>query len=128
MISEKENRFSWLAGSALISQARTGSQERLNLLLLRHQRLVHWGVRRQWFVYKIGTISVLPPVGFGMDQGVGVGFWILRQPTGKAILTGWLIWVTSMLISSCSTFVFVPSCVSITSVYFTMYCPSIANQ
>jgi len=48
MISEKESGFSCQAEATLIKQAQAGSQESLNLLLLRHERLVHWVVRRQW--------------------------------------------------------------------------------
>jgi RNA polymerase sporulation-specific sigma factor len=48
MISEKESGFSCRAEATLIKQAQAGSQESLNLLLLRHERLVHWVVRRQW--------------------------------------------------------------------------------
>jgi RNA polymerase sporulation-specific sigma factor len=48
MISEKESGFSCRAEAALIKQAQAGNQESLNLLLLRHERLVHWVVRRQW--------------------------------------------------------------------------------
>jgi len=48
MISEKESGVSPAAEATLIKQAQAGSQESLNLLLLRHERLVHWVVRRQW--------------------------------------------------------------------------------
>ena len=48
MISEKESGFSKQAEATLIKQAQAGSQQSLNLLLLRHERLVHWAVRRQW--------------------------------------------------------------------------------
>ena len=48
MISEKESDFSEQAEATLITQAQAGSQESLNLLLLRHERLVHRVVRRQW--------------------------------------------------------------------------------
>ena len=48
MISEKESDFSEQAEATLIKQAQAGSQESLNLLLLRHERLVHWVVRHQW--------------------------------------------------------------------------------
>ena len=48
MISEKESGFSPAAEVALIKQAQAGNQDSLNLLLLRHERLVHWVVRRQW--------------------------------------------------------------------------------
>ena len=48
MISEKESDFSEQAEATLIKQAQAGSQESLNLLLLRHERLVYWVVRRQW--------------------------------------------------------------------------------
>jgi RNA polymerase sigma factor (sigma-70 family) len=48
MISEKESDFSCRAEATLIKQAQAGSQESLNLLLLRHERLVYWVVRRQW--------------------------------------------------------------------------------
>lgn len=48
MISEKESGFSCRAEAALIQQAQGGNQESLNLLLLRHERLVHWVVHRQW--------------------------------------------------------------------------------
>ena len=47
MISKKESGFSCQAEATLIKQAQAGSQESLNLLLLRHERLVHWVVRRQ---------------------------------------------------------------------------------
>jgi RNA polymerase sigma factor (sigma-70 family) len=47
MIVGKESGFSWQAEATLIKQAQAGSQESLNLLLLRHERLVHWVVRRQ---------------------------------------------------------------------------------
>ena len=48
MVSEKESGFSCRAEATLIKQAQAGSQQSLNLLLLRHERLVHWAVRRQW--------------------------------------------------------------------------------
>ena len=48
MVSEKESGFSCQAEATLIQQAQAGSQESLNLLLLRHERLVHRVVRRQW--------------------------------------------------------------------------------
>jgi RNA polymerase sigma factor (sigma-70 family) len=48
MILEKENGFSGQAEATLIKQAQAGNLESLNLLLLRHERLVHWVVRRQW--------------------------------------------------------------------------------
>ena len=48
MILEKESGFSCQAEATLIQQAQAGSQESLNLLLLRHERLVHWVVHRQW--------------------------------------------------------------------------------
>jgi RNA polymerase sigma factor (sigma-70 family) len=48
MILEKESGFSEQAEATLIQQAQAGSQESLNLLLLRHERLVHRVVRRQW--------------------------------------------------------------------------------
>ena len=48
MISEKESDFSCRAEAALMKQAQGGNQESLNLLLLRHERLVHWVVHRQW--------------------------------------------------------------------------------
>ena len=48
MIVGKESGFSPTAEAALIKQAQGGSQESLNLLLLRHERLVHWVVHRQW--------------------------------------------------------------------------------
>ncbi len=48
MISEKESGFNCRAEATLIKQAQAGDQESLNLLLLRHERLVHWVVRRQW--------------------------------------------------------------------------------
>jgi RNA polymerase sigma factor (sigma-70 family) len=48
MISENESDFSKQAEVTLIKQAQAGSQESLNLLLLRHERLVHWVVHRQW--------------------------------------------------------------------------------
>ena len=48
MISEKESGFSKQAEATLIKQAQAGSQESLNLLLLRHEQLVHWVVQRQW--------------------------------------------------------------------------------
>jgi RNA polymerase sigma factor (sigma-70 family) len=48
MVSEKESGFSKQAEATLIKQAQAGSQESLNLLLVRHERLVHWVVRRQW--------------------------------------------------------------------------------
>lgn len=48
MISEEESGFSLPAEAALIKQAQAGNQESLNLLLHRHERLVHWVVRRQW--------------------------------------------------------------------------------
>jgi hypothetical protein len=47
MISENESDFSEQAEATLIKQAQAGSQESLNLLLLRHERLVYWVVRRQ---------------------------------------------------------------------------------
>ena len=47
MISEKESGFNRRAETTLIKQAQAGSQESLNLLLLRHERLAHWIVRRQ---------------------------------------------------------------------------------
>jgi RNA polymerase sigma factor (sigma-70 family) len=48
MVSEKESGFSKQAEATLIKQAQAGSQESLNLLLLRHEQLVHWVVQRQW--------------------------------------------------------------------------------
>ena len=48
MILEKESGFSCRAEATLIKQAQAGSQESLNLLLLKHERLVHRVVRRQW--------------------------------------------------------------------------------
>jgi DNA-directed RNA polymerase sigma subunit (sigma70/sigma32) len=48
MILEKESGFNCRAEATLIKQAQAGSQESLNLLLLRHERLVHWVVHRQW--------------------------------------------------------------------------------
>ena len=48
MFLEKESDFSEQAEATLIKQAQAGSQESLNLLLLRHERLVHRVVRRQW--------------------------------------------------------------------------------
>jgi len=48
MVSEKESGFSKQAEATLIKQAQGGSQESLNLLLLRHEQLVHWVVQRQW--------------------------------------------------------------------------------
>ena len=48
MVLEKESGFSKQAEATLIKQAQAGSQQILNLLLLRHERLVHWAVRRQW--------------------------------------------------------------------------------
>jgi len=48
MVLEKESGFSKQAEATLIKQAQAGSQQSLNLLLLRHERLVHWAVRRQW--------------------------------------------------------------------------------
>ena len=48
MISEKESGFSWQAEATLIKQAQAGNLESLNLLLRRHERLVHWVVHRQW--------------------------------------------------------------------------------
>jgi len=48
MISEKESGFNYRAEATLIKQAQAGSQESLNLLLLKHERLVHRVVRRQW--------------------------------------------------------------------------------
>jgi RNA polymerase sigma factor (sigma-70 family) len=48
MILEKESGFSKQAEATLIKQAQAGSQESLNLLLLRHEQLVHWVVQRQW--------------------------------------------------------------------------------
>ena len=48
MVLEKESGFSKQAEATLIKQAQAGSQESLNLLLLRHERLVYWVVRRQW--------------------------------------------------------------------------------
>jgi RNA polymerase sporulation-specific sigma factor len=48
MIDGKESGFSWQAEATLIKQAQAGNQESLNLLLLRHERLVHWVVHRQW--------------------------------------------------------------------------------
>jgi len=48
MILEKESGFGCQPETALIQQAQGGNQESLNLLLLRHERLVHWVVQRQW--------------------------------------------------------------------------------
>jgi RNA polymerase sporulation-specific sigma factor len=48
MISENESGLSKQAEATLIKQAQAGNQESLNLLLLRHERLVHWVVHRQW--------------------------------------------------------------------------------
>ena len=48
MVLEKESGFSKQAEATLIKQAQAGSQESLTLLLLRHERLIHWVVHRQW--------------------------------------------------------------------------------
>ena len=48
MVLEKESGFSKQAEATLIKQAQAGSQQSLNLLLLRHEQLVHWVVQRQW--------------------------------------------------------------------------------
>jgi RNA polymerase sporulation-specific sigma factor len=48
MISGSESGFSRQAEATLIEQAQAGSQEGMNLLLLRHEGLVHWVVQRQW--------------------------------------------------------------------------------
>ena len=45
MISEKENGFSWQAEATLIKQAQGGNRESLKLLLLQHERLVHWAIQ-----------------------------------------------------------------------------------
>jgi RNA polymerase sigma factor (sigma-70 family) len=48
MISEQESGFGEQAEATLIKQAQAGCQESLNLLLLRHEGLVHLVVQRQW--------------------------------------------------------------------------------
>lgn len=48
MIFEQESGFGEQTEATLIKQAQAGCQESLNLLLLRHERLVHLVVQRQW--------------------------------------------------------------------------------
>ena len=48
MISEEESGFGQPTEATLIKQAQAGCQESLNLLLLRHEGLVHLVVQRQW--------------------------------------------------------------------------------
>jgi RNA polymerase sigma factor (sigma-70 family) len=48
MNTGKESGFSKQAEATLIEQAQGGSQESMDQLLLRHERLIHWVVRRQW--------------------------------------------------------------------------------
>jgi len=74
MVSEKESGFSKQAEATLIKQAQGGSQESLNLLLLRHERLVHRVVRRQW----IYTLPYAVAVQEGR-RGYGKPFWGLTQ-------------------------------------------------
>jgi hypothetical protein len=63
MISEKESGFSKQAEATLIKQAQAGSQESLNLLLLRHEQLVHWVVQRQWLCTLPYVIAVQTSAG-----------------------------------------------------------------
>jgi RNA polymerase sigma factor (sigma-70 family) len=48
MISEEESGFGLPTEATLIEQAQAGCQESLNLLLQRHEGLVHLVVQRQW--------------------------------------------------------------------------------
>jgi len=48
MIFEQESGFGEQTEATLIKQAQAGCQESLNLLLLRHEGLVHLVVQRQW--------------------------------------------------------------------------------
>lgn len=48
MISEENSGFGEQTEATLIKQAQAGCQESLNLLLLRHEGLVHLVVQRQW--------------------------------------------------------------------------------
>jgi len=48
MISEEESGFGEQTEATLLEQAQGGCQESINLLLLRHQGLVHLVVQRQW--------------------------------------------------------------------------------
>ena len=48
MITEEESGFDLPTEATLIEQAQAGCQESLNLLLLRHEGLVHLVVQRQW--------------------------------------------------------------------------------
>jgi RNA polymerase sigma factor (sigma-70 family) len=48
MISEQESGFGLLTEATLIQQAQVGCKDSMNLLLLRHEGLVHLVVQRQW--------------------------------------------------------------------------------
>lgn len=48
MKDQKESDLSLQTEATLIEQAQAGRQDSLNLLLLRHERLVHWVAQRQW--------------------------------------------------------------------------------
>jgi len=48
MISEEESGFGLTTETTLIQQAQAGCKESMNLLLLRHEGLVHFVVLRQW--------------------------------------------------------------------------------
>lgn len=70
MESKEEGGFGWQTEATLIEQAQAGCQESLNLLLLRHEGLVHLVVQRQW-------LCTLP-----YDQAIQAG----RQGLWRAIL------------------------------------------
>jgi RNA polymerase sigma factor (sigma-70 family) len=70
MITEEESGFGEQTEATLIEQAQAGCQESLNLLLLRHEGLVHLVVQRQW-------LCTLP-----YDQAIQAG----RQGLWRAIL------------------------------------------
>lgn len=70
IIYEEESGFGGLIEATLLKQAQAGCQESLNLLLLRHEGLVHLVVQRQWLC----TLSY--------DQAIQAG----RQGLWRAIL------------------------------------------
>lgn len=70
MKSEEESGFGKPTEATLIQQAQAGCQESLNLLLLRHEGLVHLVVQRQW-------LCTLP-----YDQAIQAG----REGLWRAIL------------------------------------------
>ena len=70
MITEEESGFGEQTEATLIEKAQAGCQESVNLLLLRHEGLIHLVVQRQW-------LCTLP-----YDQAIQAG----RQGLWRAIL------------------------------------------